>query len=62
MTFLAQWWSGMDIAMYMKDEDLPYIGREHILCIMNHKYDIDWLVAWTLSERFQMLGVSVYFT
>ncbi|BFZ10262.1 hypothetical protein BsWGS_13301 [Bradybaena similaris] len=56
MTFLAQWWSGMDIVMYMKDENLPYIGREHILCIMNHKYDIDWLVAWSLSERFQMLG------
>ena len=24
---------------------------------MNHKYDIDWLMAWILAERLQMLGV-----
>jgi lysophosphatidic acid acyltransferase/lysophosphatidylinositol acyltransferase len=56
LTFLAQWWSRMKIIAYINDEDFKHIGQEHVLCIMNHKYDIDWLVAWCLSERFQMLG------
>ena len=57
-TFLAQWWSGSQVLLYINKEDLPHIGKEHSLVVMNHKYDIDWLMAWVLSERFQMLGVS----
>ena len=34
------------------------IGKEHVITLMNHKYDIDWLMAWTLAERLQMLGVN----
>jgi hypothetical protein len=41
-----------------KKEDYKYIGHEHVIALMNHKYDIDWLMAWILSERFKMLGVS----
>ncbi|XP_059166406.1 1-acyl-sn-glycerol-3-phosphate acyltransferase delta-like [Physella acuta] len=55
-TFLAQWWSGTEVICYASDVDVKLIGKEHILTIMNHKYDIDWLMAWILAERFQMLG------
>jgi len=34
------------------------IGKEHVITLMNHKYDIDWLMAWILAERLQMLGVT----
>ena len=40
------------------DSDLAMIGKEHVITLMNHKYDIDWLMAWILAERFQMLGVT----
>jgi len=41
-----------------KDIDLAMIGKEHVITLMNHKYDIDWLMAWILAERLQMLGVT----
>ena len=58
-TFLAQWWSGTEVLIYMDEEDQKLVGKEHVLVMMNHKYDIDWLMAWILAERFGMLGVGV---
>ncbi|ESO02459.1 hypothetical protein HELRODRAFT_66433 [Helobdella robusta] len=56
-TFLGQWWSGSDCTLLLEDPTiLKYIGNEHTIVIMNHKYDIDWLMSWILSERFKMLG------
>ena len=58
-TFLGQWWSGSDCTIHLeKPEDYAHLGQEHIVVLMNHKYDIDWLMAWILSERLSMLGVS----
>ena len=58
-TFMAQWWAGSECTVVLeKPEDYDLIGKEHNITIMNHKYDIDWLMAWILAERFQMLGVS----
>lgn len=55
-TFIAQWWSGCDITVYMDPEERKFAGKEHILVIMNHTYEIDWLMAWILAERFKVLG------
>ena len=41
------------------ESDLEMIGKEHNITLMNHKYDIDWLMAWILAERLQMLGVTI---
>lgn len=57
-TFLGQWWSGSECELYIDPSDLPYISNEHALVIMNHKYDIDWLMGWIIIERFGMLGGS----
>jgi len=42
-----------------RESDLAMIGKEHVITLMNHKYDIDWLMAWILAERLQMLGVTL---
>ncbi|KAK7487744.1 hypothetical protein BaRGS_00021011 [Batillaria attramentaria] len=55
-TFLAQWWSGTEVYLYIDPKDVGKVGKEHVLVMMNHKYDIDWLMAWILAERFGMLG------
>jgi lysophosphatidic acid acyltransferase/lysophosphatidylinositol acyltransferase len=56
-TFLGQWWSGSNCTMHIDDESvLQMIGQEHVIVLMNHKYDIDWLMAWILAERLNMLG------
>jgi len=39
-------------------EDLSVIGKEHAIVIMNHKYDIDWLMGWIMAERHGVLGSS----
>jgi len=58
-TFLCHWWSGSECTVRLENEsDLEMIGKEHVITLMNHKYDIDWLMAWTLAERLQMLGVT----
>ncbi|KAK7107388.1 1-acyl-sn-glycerol-3-phosphate acyltransferase delta-like [Littorina saxatilis] len=61
LTFLAQWWSGTEVLIYMDDEDMKKVGKEHVMVMMNHKYDIDWLMAWILAERFSMLGGTKIF-
>ena len=45
--------------MFAKNEDIKkYPNREHALCVLNHRGDVDWMVGWCLIERIGMLGVS----
>ena len=56
---LTEWWSGTDCQLVVEEgEDLSNLGKEHAIVIMNHKYDIDWLMGWILAERHGILGVS----
>lgn len=40
------------------DDDVhkKYIGKEHTLLLMNHTYEIDWLVGWMFCEKSGVLG------
>ena len=39
-------------------KDFQTLGREHIIAMFNHKYDVDWLMSWVFAERLTLLGVS----
>jgi lysophosphatidic acid acyltransferase/lysophosphatidylinositol acyltransferase len=57
LVFMAEWWSGSDIIVYInKDDFYKYYGKEHGYLIMNHTYDIDWLIGWIFCERVGVLG------
>ena len=56
VTSLGQWWSLSDFDIYMSDEDFKMLGKENIVCVFNHKYDVDWLFGWLLCQRISMLG------
>lgn len=43
---------------FEKPEDRKYAGKEHSIVIMNHKYETEFLMCWTLAERYGLLGVS----
>ena len=59
LTFVTQWWSGSTCDAYVDDMDIEkYVGKEHTLVLMNHKFDIEWLMAWILGERRSMVGVG----
>lgn len=56
LVFVAEWWSNSRLISYMSDEDRKMIGKEHVLLIMNHTYEIDWLAGWMFSDKCQTLG------
>ncbi|XP_044752708.1 1-acyl-sn-glycerol-3-phosphate acyltransferase gamma-like [Coccinella septempunctata] len=54
---LGEWWSGSKVIIYVDREDFQkYFGKEHGYLIMNHTYEIDWLLGWIILERLQILG------
>lgn len=63
ITAVAQYWSGCECELFMSDEDFKHVNKEHTIVIMNHKYDIDWLMGWIVCQRTGLLPVrfiSIY--
>ena len=62
ITVYAQWWSGSECSVCMeKAEDFEKFGREHVLAIMNHKFDIEWMMTWIIAVRRNILGGTKIF-
>nr|UEK51451.1 AGPAT3-like protein [Parasacculina yatsui] len=61
IVFVAEWWSSSDCRLHVSSEDLPFLGREHALLVMNHTYEIDWLMGWIIAERCGVLGSAKVF-
>ncbi|XP_057318974.1 1-acyl-sn-glycerol-3-phosphate acyltransferase gamma-like [Microplitis mediator] len=57
LVFMAEWWSGTDLIIYIDKNDFDkYYGKEHGYLLMNHSYEIDWLMGWMFCDRIKMLG------
>lgn len=56
LVFLADWWSGSTLYVYISDEDMKYCGKEHVLLLMNHTYEVDWLMGWMFCDKVGVLG------
>ncbi|XP_055315247.1 1-acyl-sn-glycerol-3-phosphate acyltransferase delta-like isoform X2 [Sitodiplosis mosellana] len=57
MVFIADWWSNSKLYIYCDEEvRKKYLGKEHTLLLMNHTYDVDWLIGWMLCEKVGVLG------
>ena len=62
-TFLGQWWADSKVTLVLENaEDIKMMGKDHTIVIMNHKYEVDWLMTWIMAERFGLLGVSTRWT
>ena len=62
IVFLLQYWAGIKVMVHVKKSDYDkYFGKENVLLIMNHTYEIDWSIGWVLCENCRMLGVSFCF-
>lgn len=42
----------------MNKEDYEHVSKEHAIVIMNHKYDVDWLMGWIVCQRAGLLAGS----
>lgn len=61
LVMLGDWWSNTRILIYSEKETFDkYFGKEHAFCIMNHSYEVDWLIGWMLANRVQCLGVCIF--
>ncbi|CAH3017601.1 unnamed protein product [Porites evermanni] len=56
LTFLAEWWSGLDIKLYGTKEDFDKLGKESAIIVCNHRSDVDWLIGYTLADRAGVLA------
>lgn len=63
LVFMADWWANLDLEYFIdKDDYEKYYGKEHAYCIMNHTFEIDWLVGWVTSDKINLLGVSALYS
>ena len=59
---LADFWAGTQLTIYYADEKSRQVmGTRHTMYIMNHNYEIDWLMAWLATDRYNILGVCLPF-
>ncbi|XP_075965357.1 1-acyl-sn-glycerol-3-phosphate acyltransferase gamma [Anarhichas minor] len=58
LVMLLEWWSGTECTLYTDQATVDKFGKEHVITILNHNYEIDFLCGWTMCERFGILGSS----
>lgn len=58
LVFMAEWWAETEISVYIDPDDYEkYYGKEHAFLLMNHCYEIDWLMGWQFCDGIEVLGV-----
>lgn len=56
----GEWWANIDLTLYYADEaSSKMIGTRHTMFLMNHMYELDWLIAWLTIDRYNILGVCL---
>ncbi|KAM9317503.1 1-acyl-sn-glycerol-3-phosphate acyltransferase gamma isoform 2-T2 [Gastrophryne carolinensis] len=58
LVMLLEWWSGTRCTLFTDQETVSHFGKEHVIIILNHNFEIDFLCGWTMCERFGVLGSS----
>jgi len=57
IVFLAEWWSGSRAIIYGDPKVVKeFFGKEHAQLLLNHCYELDWLLGWLVCDRVQVLG------
>ena len=58
LTFLYSWWAKSEITIYADPKDLELLKHEYALNLVNHRYEIDWLVGMVAAQKLGLLGVT----
>lgn len=57
LVMLLEWWSCTECTLFTDRATVERLGKEHVVIILNHNFEIDFLCGWTMCERFGVLGV-----
>lgn len=60
LTFLYSWWSDSNVTVYANPQDLKDLEHEYSIILVNHRYEIDWLVGLVVAQEIGLLGVCSY--
>lgn len=59
LIWLVEWFAGIKVRIFGDQEYYDkYCGKEKMICICNHKSDVDWLLGWCFAHRFDCLGLT----
>ncbi|XP_046645108.1 1-acyl-sn-glycerol-3-phosphate acyltransferase gamma-like isoform X2 [Daphnia pulicaria] len=61
IVFIGEWWSSSTCAILTDDETWAKMGKEHAIVIMNHSFEVDWLMGWLVCEQSRLLASSKVF-
>lgn len=56
LVFLGNWWGSSKVNLYITPEDLELSKKNHGLLIMNHTYEVDWLMGWLYCDMIGVVG------
>lgn len=55
---LSEYISGSSVRVYYADEvTKEKFGKEHCICVSNHKFEVDWMFCWMFVDKLGCLGV-----
>lgn len=49
--------SNSELTVYIKPEDLEKMHQENAVWLGNHRYEVDWLLGWVITQRLGIAGV-----
>lgn len=49
IVYVAEWWSGSTCTIFTDDDTWAKMGNEHALIVMNHSFEVDWLMVGLLA-------------
>ncbi|CAF1125779.1 unnamed protein product [Rotaria sordida] len=56
LTFLYLWWSNSDLKIYADSKNIEHLRQEYAICLLNHRYEIDWLITLVYANKLCLLG------
>ncbi|CAF1177749.1 unnamed protein product [Rotaria sordida] len=56
LTFLYSWWSDSNVTVYVDPQDLKHLQHEYSIILVNHRYEIDWLLGLVVAQELGILG------
>ncbi|CAF1140090.1 unnamed protein product [Rotaria sp. Silwood1] len=56
LTFLYSWWAYSNITVYVDPQDLKHLQHEYAIILVNHRYEIDWLLGLVAAQEIGLLG------
>jgi hypothetical protein len=57
LTFLYSWWADSNVTVYVDPKDIEHLKREYSIILVNHRYEIDWLLGLVVAQEIGILGV-----